>query len=130
MKILDLLLALLFAAGAAVQYNDPDPLIWMLLYGGVALVATLALFGKHILPVTLLVALACAVGLGWSAPGFIEYITGHTNENLMQSMSAERPYIEKTREFLGMLIAFLVALIYVFRARNARSRPHASTPPA
>ena len=130
MKFLDLFLALLFAVGAVVQYNDPDPLLWMLLYGSVALVAALAFFGRHLLPVTLLVALACAIGLGWSAPGFIEYMTGHTDENLMQGMSAERPYIEETREFLGMLIAFLVAVFYIFRARKARSSAHASPPSA
>jgi len=43
MKLLHLFLALLFFLFAAVQYNDPDPEVWMPIYG-VAVVACLSLF--------------------------------------------------------------------------------------
>ncbi|MCG8388879.1 MAG: transmembrane 220 family protein, partial [Cytophagales bacterium] len=33
MKIIKLALALIFIAFAALQYNDPDPLLWMFIYG-------------------------------------------------------------------------------------------------
>jgi len=42
-KIISLLLALLFTYFVVVQYNDPDPEVWMPIYG-VAVVACLSLF--------------------------------------------------------------------------------------
>ena len=37
MRTVALVFALLFAAAAIVQYNDPDPLIWILFYGVAAI---------------------------------------------------------------------------------------------
>ena len=54
MKVFNLIFCLLFIFSAALQYNDPDPLRWMLLYAaacGVSLVRTGRidpwLFGNH-----------------------------------------------------------------------------------
>lgn len=41
MRVLQVLMAALFVMAAAVQYNDPDPLIWILIYSGSALLCLL-----------------------------------------------------------------------------------------
>lgn len=121
MKIVDALLAILFIAFAAFQFNDPDPYLWALLYALVGLVAGLALFGISNRLLTLGALVACAIGLIWVAPGFFEYITDHTSENILQDMSAERPYIEETREFGGLTLALLTLAFYLWRSRRPAS---------
>lgn len=119
MKVVDIVIALLFILGAVVQINDPDPYVWIALYFLVGLVAGLAVFGKYNLPLTGVTLLACLIAAIWTAPGFFNYITQHSSENLMQDMSADRPYIEQTREFLGMVIAVAVMGFYLIRTRKA-----------
>ncbi|MDX1546366.1 MAG: transmembrane 220 family protein [Rhodothermales bacterium] len=120
LRVLDLLLALLFATAAVVQYNDPDPLLWMLFYGCVALVAGTAAFGRYSLPFTLLVTAAAAAGLLLAAPGFIDYLTTPGAGPLTQQMDAARPYVEQAREFLGLAVALGVLVFYALRARRAQ----------
>lgn len=122
MKLLDLLLALLFGAAALVQYNDPDPLLWMLFYGCLALLAGGAAFGRHSLPFALLVGVAALAGMVLTAPGFIEYLTTPDAGPLTQDMSAARPYVEASREFLGLLVGLLVAAFYAVRARKENKK--------
>ncbi len=54
--------ALLFIYFAAVQYNDPDPLLWMMLYGITAGLSALYAINKLPRTVTFVVCLA-ALGL-------------------------------------------------------------------
>jgi hypothetical protein len=60
-RILCLLLAALFALGAAVQWNDPDPVPWMLAYGVAAGLAVAASRGRTWPVATAVFALAMAV---------------------------------------------------------------------
>lgn len=46
MKICSALMALLFIAWAAFQYNDPDPFLWILVYGLAALASILFLVNR------------------------------------------------------------------------------------
>ena len=46
MKLASILFAGLFALGAAVQWNDPDPLVWMLGYGAAACLSLATAFGR------------------------------------------------------------------------------------
>jgi hypothetical protein len=53
-KIVSLVLALLFALFAGFQYNDPDPWLWIGIYGYVAVTGFLAAAGKYwLLAITL-----------------------------------------------------------------------------
>ena len=47
MKIGSFLFAGLFALGAAVQWNDPDPALWMLGYGTGAILSLASAFGRY-----------------------------------------------------------------------------------
>lgn len=118
MKIASIFFALLFLAFAVVQYNDPDPLLWILIYSYVALIAALYLFKVY--PVRLL--LVSIIGLlifgCFYIPGIIEWLTVGRPGELTQEMKATKPYIEESREFLGLLIAVGVLVLYYFRERR------------
>ncbi|HMB90274.1 MAG TPA: transmembrane 220 family protein [Rhodothermales bacterium] len=120
MKIVDVIFTLLLVVFAALQMNDPDPWIWVPLYGAAALVPALALFNRLSLVLALVVIAACVVGMAVSASGFYQFLTQGQGHTLMEEMSDAYPFIEETREFLGLLITVAVLAYYAFRARRAK----------
>ncbi len=106
MKIAFWVLAVVFALFTLVQYNDPDPLIWAALYGGVAVHFTLAALDKLNRPA---LWLWLGISIAWMltlAPAFFAWL-GMGLPNIVGSMKAEEPHIELTREFLGLMVAAL-----------------------
>ena len=112
-----LLKALYFSFGitllgfAGLQFNDPDPIIWISFYVLCALIPLLFLFNHFNRPLFLLAIVWCGVELFISAPGAYQYYLHISEEPLMQGMNPQKPYIEECREFLGVLIAFVVVVI-------------------
>ncbi|GAA0190126.1 hypothetical protein GCM10009122_51330 [Fulvivirga kasyanovii] len=118
MKITSIILALIFLAFAALQYNDPDPWLWIVIYGYVALIPILYLFKVY--PVRLIL-ISIVAGLIYSffyIPGVLDWLQHGTPQELAQEMKATKPYIEESREFLGLLIALSALLFYYFKERK------------
>lgn len=46
-RIVSLIMTVLFVVGVAVQYNDPDGLQWMVVYGFAVVVSVMAIFGRY-----------------------------------------------------------------------------------
>ncbi len=115
-----LVVALLFAAFAYLNLNDPDPIAWVAAYGATAALFALAAFGRADRRAILVVAAAqfiwmCTMITGmvdWARMGFPS-ITG--------SMQAHEPHIEVVREFLGLLIS-VAALSALFLRTPKRMR--------
>ena len=121
MKIASWTLALLFTLFAAVQYNDPDPVQWMLLYGGVAVFFAMAARGRVYRPA---LWLWLSVALLWAAtyvPDFWNWLQMGA-PSIVETMKAETPYVELTREFLGLLIAAAGCAWLLFRPAS-RNNP-------
>ena len=104
MKTQDWLLAVLFALFAAVQYNDPDPWRWILLYGGVSVFYMLSAAGRVYRPVIWGWLAWIIVWAGLLMPEFSGWIQ-MGSPSIVESMKADKPYIEFAREFLGLLVA-------------------------
>ncbi len=111
-KIINLSLAALFVLFAALQYNDPDPFHWMALYFFTALVCVFAAYRRYNIYVLWLGILVCLVWMGTLLPEFINWIKMGA-PNIAGEMKATEPYIEFTREFLGVGIC-LGALVWQF----------------
>lgn len=110
---------LLLLAFSAVQWNDPDPLLWIAFYLLCAAVPLLVLLNKP-KPVKILVVLAliaCALEMTRTAAGAYNYYLHMTEEPLMQGMNPNKPYIEEAREFLGALLAAIMVVISQWLAR-------------
>ncbi len=120
-KLFHAAVSVLFFYIAWLQFNDPDPLFWILLYFLVALVPLRCLLPEsqtqlHTLS-RFLPAIAsgyCLAALAMVASGALDYIPHLHDESLIQDMSAERPYIEEAREWLGTLIGLITVTIYWF----------------
>jgi hypothetical protein len=109
------IMAGLFLLSAALQYNDPDPWRWTLLYAAAAAACLLA--GRSRLASWLAAAVA-AVTLVWAA-SLSPILPEVRPTDLVKTMKAENPTIELGREFLGLVIvlAWMILLLVVTRPR-------------
>ena len=114
MKIFNILSAIIFVLFAALQYNDPDPYIWMPIYLYAAFLCFLAINHKYS-PVLYIIGLVgyflYASYLFFDKSGVLNWAEQHDAENLVQTMKATKPWIEETREFGGLLIVMIALII-------------------
>src|SRR5688500_6004616 len=105
MKAFNIFFIVVFILSAALQYNDPDPYVWMPIYLWGAMLCYLAIKGKYFrnLYITGLAVYSCyAIFLFWDKTGVQSWWSEHNGESLLQSIKATKPWIEETREFIGL----------------------------
>ena len=118
MKILNIILTIIFVVFAAVQYNDPDPYIWAPIYLFCAWVCGYAAMGKYN-------KTAILIGLVPITAYFISYIPDFINwekmgmPSIVETMKAETPYVELTREFGGLVICVAALVFQYMQSRKA-----------
>jgi hypothetical protein len=108
-------MALLFLLAVVVQYNDPDPIPWMLIYGAATAACVLVVFGRGnrtLAGVTGIVALAWMLilvprVLGQVAPG-----------ELFREAGMATLEIEEAREALGLGIVAIWMAVLWFTSRQ------------
>lgn len=105
MRILNLFICLIFLLFAGWQYNDPDPYLWVPIYGFVALVYGLAVANRP-LPNKVLLAgfLVLSIFMLSYIPDLITWIR-MGEPSIVSSMQAERPWVELTREAFGLMLS-------------------------
>ncbi len=108
---------MIFASFAALQYNDPDPWRWALMYGFVAAIFGFAAFGKTNRYLLWAGIAACVVWMSLLLPEFLNWVK-MGSPNIAEHMKAETPYVEFTREFLGLLICLLALTWLLWRVRK------------
>jgi hypothetical protein len=126
MKIFNLLFCLLFIFSAALQYNDPDPYVWMPIYLYGAALCWLAFRGRYF-PKAYLIGIIIYTGyalyLFFAKDGVLDWIKEHNAENIAETMKATKPWIEETREFFGLIILIVVlAIDYFYSKRKTKRR--------
>lgn len=118
MRVVNFVLAILFLVFAFVQVNDPDPLLWILIYGAMAVLAILAMF--KIYPFKIILALL-VIYIGYSAvflEGVKEWWQQPDKTALFDDVAKmQYPYVEAAREFLGLMICVIVLVIYAIQSR-------------
>lgn len=117
---LNLAVAAVFAWAAIVQYNDPDPMLWVAVYAGGAAMAVLAFAGRYYMPALLLLGAVILFWMGTLAGGVQDFLAQGDAGLLFAGMSPERPYVELTREFLGLSLILASVLVYLGLARQAK----------
>ena len=121
MKAFNLVFVVLFIIFAALQYNDPDPYVWMPIYLYGALICWLAYKGE-LKPILVFIGIAVyaayAVYLFVAPDGVLSWIKDHDAENIAETMKAEKPWIEDAREFFGLAILITVLLVNYLHIRK------------
>ncbi len=121
MKVFNLFFCLLFIFSAALQYNDPDPYLWMPIYMYGAVLCWLAFRNKYYPKAYLIgifIYLGYAIYLFFAKDGVLDWINKHNAEDIASTMKAEKPWIEETREFFGLIILIVVLAIDYFYSRR------------
>jgi len=118
-KYLNIIIAAVFFLFAFFQYNDPDPLLWIIAYTYVACCILLYQFTDVALfPIT--IGIFVFIGLFIS---YIPYIYDWVKEGMPSitgTMKAQSPYIEVVRESLGILLILLVLDFYFIKLVQKR----------
>ena len=105
-RTLNGLMALLFAIAVVVQFNDPDPLRWMAIYGAAFAVSILAAVRGRV-PIAL-PATVGAIALAW---GLLQAGGGGATvrdyRHMFDAWEMRNISIEEAREVTGLLIVFV-----------------------
>lgn len=107
LTILNVIFCISFIGFAYVNLNDGDSWLWVPIYLVAAGLCGLAAIHFYY-PVGYLIAISFyliyAVRLFFSKDGVLDWIKVYGRPSLVESMQATKPYIEKAREFFGLLI--------------------------
>jgi hypothetical protein len=116
--IANALMGVLFFAGAAVQYNDPDPLGWVAIY--LAAAACCVAFRRHRLA-GLAASMTAAAAIAWSVRIYTEMPRWVAPAQMFEPMESYGGAVEMAREATGLAIIAAWMLVLAWR----RERPGA-----
>jgi len=108
------LFVFIFILFAVVQYNDPDPYLWVPIYLFPAVLCFLAArekFYKNAYTGGFILFSLYAVYKLLDQNGVIDWMRFHDAANIAATMKAEQPWIEESREFFGLAIILIVLFI-------------------
>lgn len=119
LSILNGIFCIAFLSFAYVNLNDDDAWLWVSIYLAVTICCGLAVF-KRYYPRVYLVLIAgylfYATILFFIKDGVSDWISIYKKPSIVEEMQATKPYIERTREFFGLLIITSALLIDYFVA--------------
>ena len=117
LAIFNVLFCVSFAAFAYMNLNDTDSWLWVPIYIVASVLCGLAVFDIHF-PVLYIVVVCFyvlyAIKLFFERDGVYDWLTKYKQESIVVSMQTTKPYIEKTREFFGLLIISGALLLNYF----------------
>ena len=121
MKVFNIVCSFLFLVAAILQYNDPDPYIWIPIYLYSAILCFLAARRKYypaLYIVGVILFALYAIYLFFEPDGVLNWLEEHDAENIVQTMKAQKPWIEATREFFGLILLIIALLINFWNSRK------------
>ena len=110
----------IFVVFAILQFNDPDPYLWIPIYLVAAIISWLAsrqIYNKAVIIASMVLYF---VGGIYLFPMDIQQWI--SREEKAKSLAMNMPFIEEARESMGLLICFLVMTVYLFAASNVKKR--------
>lgn len=117
LPVLNIIFFIAFLWFAWVNLNDKDAWLWVSIYLLAAILCGFAAF-SYFFPLIYIVAMSLyllyAIILFFVKDGVLDWIIKYKAQNIAATMQATKPYIEKTREFFGLIIATGALLINLF----------------
>jgi len=119
MKIINGLFVVMFLVFAALQLNDPDPYLWIPIYTAMVVICAMAFFNNFPRK-AMMVLLACYLLFSlYYIPGVSEWLRQDDKAQLFDNIAKmEHPFIEESREFLGLMINASVLIYYLIISRK------------
>ncbi|GAA4340962.1 transmembrane 220 family protein [Flaviaesturariibacter amylovorans] len=114
LSIINIVFFLAFVLFAYFNFNDSDAWLWVSIYMAAAICCALAVFSVFLPRIYMALGafyLAHAFVLFFAKDGVRDWVVKYRSPSITESMKATKPYIEKTREFFGLLIITAALLI-------------------
>lgn len=130
-KTFNIVFGVLFLVCAGLQWNDPDPYLWIPLYLLAALscaYAYKAVMAKRLNIFNIVLYAVYAIYLFVAQDGVISWATEHHFDSLTRSMLASAPWIENTREFGGLFIMLVVCATNLYVSIQQVSQESSNEP--
>ncbi len=124
MKTVNIILSIVFILFAFLQYNDADPYIWIPIYLLAAFLcwqASKGRFQAYLYIIGMFICVVYGAYLFFDKNGVLAWANEHAAESLVHSMKADKPWIEESREFGGLLIVFISLLINYIKLHKSTS---------
>ena len=118
-KIKNLILFLLFAIFALLQLNDFDGELWFSIYLIVSLLCLYNTFKAIPKSILILSIIALMTYSAFHFSLFIDYLNTENKEEIFGEMVYDKPYLEGTREFIGLLLAAF-GIMYQIKIRKLK----------
>ena len=121
MKTFNLIFCFIFIVFGALQYNDPDPYLWIPIYLFAAFLcwkASKGIFHPMITLTSIAFFTLYAIYKVFDQNGLIDWVNIHHAENIAETMKAEKPWVEESREFFGLVIIICVLVTNYFYGRK------------
>jgi hypothetical protein len=121
MRVVNFILGVMFLLFAFLQLNDPDPVVWILIYGVMSVFCIMAIFNFY--PQKFLIATASIYVLYslMFVGGVMDWLKSGDRSALFDDVAKmDHLYIEESREFLGLMICVAVLIFYIIRSRAIR----------
>jgi len=110
-KIIGFLFAALFLLSAGLQYNDPDSLVWIIIWGVAGVISLVFALNKVAYSVPLVFGILAFVGFIYLYPPEFE---GFDLD------AGDIKNVELGREAFGLLIIAIMMFVYAFRVRYVK----------
>ncbi|WP_242156756.1 transmembrane 220 family protein [Aestuariivivens sediminis] len=118
LKIVNYTLFVIFVCFALLQLNDPDGWIWFFIYFLVAAICLLQNFISIPRFVLVIVGMGLLAYAAFHISLFLDYLKTEHKKEIFGAMVYEKPYLEGTREFIGLLIA---AAAILYQTKSSKS---------
>lgn len=116
-KLLNYLFLALFVASVIVQYNDPDPWVWMAIYGLAAVACLVAIKQPAQWRLSVVLLLGTLLWAATIAPRVLGRVAFG---ELFEAWEMKDLRVEEAREFGGLLIVAAWMLVLFLRAHHTR----------
>lgn len=128
MRYLAIFFTVMFILFAIVQYNDPDPVLWIPIYAYAALMSYLAYRQKYNIPALIAGLIGYLAGaIYYFPPSVADWINA---EETAKSLQMKMPFVEEARESMGLgicVIAMGIFLYAAYRQRKTQTNPVSKT---
>ena len=118
-KIKNLFLFVLFALFAVLQLNDIDGELWFSIYFIVSLLCLYNTFKAIPKSILILSIIALMTYSAFHFSLFIDYLNTENKVEIFGEMVYDKPYLEGTREFVGLLLAAF-GIMYQIKIRKLK----------
>ena len=118
-KIKNLFLFVLFVLFAVLQLNDIDGELWFSIYFIVSLLCLYNTFKAIPKSILILSIIALMTYSAFHFSLFIDYLNTENKVEIFGEMLYDKPYLEGTREFVGLLLAAF-GIMYQIKIRKLK----------